>query len=164
MTIKFKRLSEKAIAPIKAHKSDAGFDLTVSSVTTELNEVGQLIIVYHTDIAVEIPEGYYGMLVPRSSISKKSLTLLNSPGTIDAGYRGEVTAKMRATTDVVPSLYKAGERFAQLIILPIPDVKFCEADELSDSDRGDGGYGSTGNGELPKDNINITDETSEDRQ
>lgn len=157
MTINFKRLSEKAVAPTRAHKSDAGFDLTVSSVTTELNEVGQLVIVYHTDIAVEIPEGYYGMLVPRSSISKKSITLLNSPGTIDAGYRGEITAKMRTTTDVVPSLYKEGERFAQLIILPIPDVEFNEVSELSETDRGDGGYGSTGNEKLSDNTADDTD-------
>ena len=145
MNIKFKRLSENAIAPVKAHATDAGFDLTCSSITTEINERGQLIIVYHTGIAVEIPEGYFGALVPRSSIAAKTLMLTNSLGTIDAGYRGEIMAKMKATTDVVPAVYKEGDRFAQLLILPVPMVQFEEAEELSVSDRGEGGYGSTGN-------------------
>ena len=71
--------------------------------------------------------------------------LTNSLGTIDAGYRGEIMAKMKATTDVVPAVYKEGDRFAQLLILPVPEVQFEEAEELSVSDRGEGGYGSTGN-------------------
>ena len=144
MIIKFKRLSENAIAPVKAHASDAGFDLTCTSITTEINERGQLIIVYHTGLAIEIPEGYFGALVPRSSISNKSLTLTNCIGTIDAGYRGEVMAKMRSTTDVIPAVYKEGERFAQLLILPVPEVQFEESDQLSETDRGENGYGSTG--------------------
>ena len=61
------------------------------------------------------------------------------------GYRGEIMAKMRTTTDVIPSIYKEGERFAQLLILPVPDVQFEEAEELSEGDRGEGGFGSTGN-------------------
>lgn len=147
MVIKFKRLSENAIAPVRAHTTDAGFDLTCSRITTEINECGQLVLVYHTDLALEIPEGYYGAIVPRSSISKKSLRQCNAPGTIDAGYRGEITVKMVSTTDVVPAVYKEGERFAQLLILPVPDVQFEESDTLSETDRGDGGYGSTDNTE-----------------
>lgn len=144
MDIKFKRLTEDAIAPVKAHDTDAGFDLTCTNITTEINECGQLILVYHTGLALEIPEGYFGLFVPRSSIAKKSLVLTNSPGIIDAGYRGEIIGKFRATTDVVPSVYKIGERFAQLLILPVPDVHFEAVTELSESDRGEGGYGSTG--------------------
>lgn len=143
MNIKFKRLTENAIAPVKAHAADAGFDLTCSSITTEINERGQLIIVYHTGLAFEIPEGYFGALVPRSSIANKTLTLTNCIGVIDAGYRGEVMAKMKATTDVIPAVYKEGERFAQLLILPVPEVQFEESTELSESDRGEDGYGST---------------------
>ena len=145
MVIKFKRLSEKAIAPVKAHGTDAGFDLTCSRITTELNECGQLTIVYHTDIAVEIPEGYFAMLVSRSSIANKSIILTNGCGIIDSGYRGEVMAKMRSITDVVPAVFKEGERFAQLIILPLIDIQFEESETLSESDRGEEGYGSTGN-------------------
>ena len=147
MEIKFKRLSENAVAPVKAHTTDAGFDLTCSDITTEINECGQLILVYHTGIAVEIPDGYFGLLVPRSSVYKKSLMLTNCSGVIDSCYRGEIMAKFRNTTDVVPAVYKIGERFAQLLILPGPDVTFVESDELSETERGEGGYGSTGNNE-----------------
>ena len=143
MVIKFKRLSDKAIAPVKAHATDAGFDLTCTGISTELNDCGQLILVYHTDLAVEIPEGYFGAVFNRSSVSKKSLMLTNAVGVIDSGYRGEITAKFRSTTDVVPAVYKEGERFAQLVILPVQDAQFEEAEILSDTDRGEGGYGST---------------------
>lgn len=147
MQIKVKRISENATLPVKAHSTDAGFDLTCTNVTTEINECGQLILVYHTGLAVEIPEGYFGALVPRSSIAKKSIMLTNGLGVLDSGFRGEVIAKFRSTTDVVPSVYKPGERFAQLLILPCPDVTFEEAFELSDSERGEGGFGSTGSKE-----------------
>lgn len=143
MEIKFKKLSHKAVMPSKAHKTDAGFDLTTTGITTELNECGQLVIVYHTDLALEIPEGYFAQLMPRSSIAKKSLRLTDSCGVIDSGYRGEIIAKFIATTDVVPAVYKVNDKFAQLVILPVPDVEFVESDSLSESDRADGGYGSS---------------------
>lgn len=148
MTIRYKKLSDKAVAPVKAHNTDAGFDLTCTKITSELNEAGQVILVYHTDIAVEIPYGYFGALVPRSSISNKTVSLTNCMGVIDSGYRGEIMAKFRNTIDAVPALYNAGERFAQLLILPVPDVQFEESDTLSDSDRGANGYGSTQDGEI----------------
>ena len=144
MKINFKKLDSRAVAPVRAHNSDAGFDLVATSITTELNECGQLILVYHTGLAIEIPEGYFALLVPRSSVFEKSLTLTNCAGVIDSGYRGEVMAKFRSTTDVVPAVYREGDKFAQLLILPCPEVTFEEAFELSDSDRGEGGYGSTG--------------------
>ena len=143
MTIKYKKLSETAVAPVKAHDTDAGWDLTVSRITSEINECGQLLLVYHTDLAIEIPDGYFAALVQRSSVSRKSISLCNAIGVIDSGYRGEVTGKFRNTTDVVPALYNPGEKFAQLLILPVPDVQFEEADQLSETDRGEGGYGST---------------------
>lgn len=144
MQLKFKKLSEKAVLPVRAHKTDAGMDLTATSITTQINECGQLMLVYHTDLAVEIPEGYVGLLFPRSSVYKKSLAQTNSVGVIDAGYRGEIMAVFKTTTDVVPAVYKEGERFAQLVIVPIPEIEIVEADELSESDRGENGYGSTG--------------------
>jgi len=143
MEIKFKKLDPRAVAPVRAYNTDAGFDLVATQITTEINECVQLILVYHTGLALEIPEGYFGMLVPRSSIFKKSLTLTNSAGIIDAGYRGEVMAKFRNTTDVIPAVYREGDKFAQLLILPVADATFTEASELSTTDRGDGGYGST---------------------
>lgn len=144
MTIKFKRLSENAVAPVKAHATDAGFDLTCSHITTETSEAGEVILVYHTNIAVEIPEGYFGAVVLRSSVAKKSLALTNCIGVIDAGYRGEITAKMKTTVPTIPSVYNGGERFAQLLILPVPDVEFEESETLSETDRGENSYGSTG--------------------
>ena len=144
MEIKFKRLSDKAIMPIRAHSGDAGVDLTATKITTELNEANQLLICYHTDLAVEIPDGYVGLLFPRSSIYKKSLTFTNCVGVIDSGYRGEIMAKMKSTTDVVPAIYKEGERFAQLVIIPVSsDYTITEAAELSESERSDDGFGST---------------------
>lgn len=148
MELKFKRLKDRAVLPIRAHKSDAGLDLTCTDVTTALNEANQLMLVYHTDLAVEIPEGYVGLLFPRSSIWKKTLMQTNAVGVIDAGYRGELMVTMRSTTDVVPAVYKPGERFAQLVIVPIPDITVVEATELEESERGEGGFGSTGTEEI----------------
>ena len=168
MVIKFKRLAENAIAPVKAHATDAGFDITCIGASTEINECGQVIIVYHTGIAVEIPEGYFGALVPRSSISKKSISLVNCIGVIDSDYRGEIIAKFRNTSDVVPAVYKEGERFAQLLILPVPDVQFEEAETLSDTERGEGGFGSTNNIEesapMPTDQQESVIEAKDDEQ
>lgn len=143
MELKIKRLNDKAIMPIRAHKNDAGLDLTAIDITLELNEVGQTVLVYHSGLAVEIPEGYVGYLFPRSSIANKSIFLTNCVGVIDAGYRGEIIAKMHITTDVRPSVYQVGERFAQLIVMPIPEVTVTEVTELSETERGEGGYGSS---------------------
>lgn len=148
MTIKFKRLSEKAVQPIRATKGSAGYDLTATRVTTEINECGQLVLIYHTDLAIELPEGYEGQIRPRSSISKKSLRMCNAPGTIDSDFRGEITIKFITTTDVVPAVYKEGERIAQLVINKVEGPDFVEATELSTTERADGGYGSTGNGTI----------------
>ena len=145
MELKIKKLSDKAIMPIRAHKSDAGLDLTATSITSEINECGQFILVYHSDIAVEIPEGYVGLLFPRSSIAKKSIQFTNAVGVIDSGYRGEIMAKVRNTSgDSVPAVYKVGEKFAQLVIVPyVSDITISEVSELQESDRGTGGYGSS---------------------
>lgn len=143
MELKFKKLSEKAVMPIRAYDGDAGIDLTCTSVTTALNECGQLMLVYHTDLAVEIPDGYVGLLFPRSGIYKKSLELTNSVGVIDSGYRGEITAIMHPTTDVLPAIYKEGDRCCQLIIMQLPEYDIVEAEELSETTRGKGGFGSS---------------------
>lgn len=144
MEIKFKKLTEEASTPVKAHKTDAGFDLTATRAVSEINECGQFVLVYHTDIAVEIPDGYVGLVFPRSSISKKSLYQCNAVGVIDSGYRGEIMVKYKNTTgDSVPSVYNIGDKIAQLIIIPYPEIEFVESEELSESDRGEGGFGST---------------------
>ena len=140
MKIKVKRLNELAMLPTKAHATDAGFDLYATSKIYD-NDGN---VVYGCGLAFEIPEGYMGLIFPRSSNANKSLLLSNSVGVIDAGYRGEVTAKFKRLCPISQGEYAIGERFAQLIVMPIPAVEFEEAEELSESERGVGGYGSSG--------------------
>ena len=136
MQVKIKRLNDKAILPTKAHATDAGYDLYASSCHYEDG-----MLHYGTGVAVEIPVGYVGLVFPRSSIANTHLTLSNSVGVIDSGFRGEIKAKIRKGGT---RGYNVGDRIAQLIIIPYPEVTFVEVDELSDSDRGIGGYGSSG--------------------
>ena len=144
MDLKIKRLSDKAVMPVRAHEGDAGLDLTCTNITSEVNECGQLILVYHTGLAVEIPEGYVGLLFPRSSISKKSVMLANSVGVIDAGYRGELILKFRNTSgDSIPAVYNVGDKIGQLVIMPIPTIEPIFSEDLSETDRGEGGFGSS---------------------
>lgn len=143
MTIKFKKLDPRAVVPTKATPGSAGYDLTAISVTTEVNENGQVILVYHTGLAIEIPEGYEGEIRPRSSICKKPLRMCDAPGTIDSDYRGEILVKFNVTTDSIPSVYKEAEKIAQLLINKVENVQFEESAELSDTERGEGGFGST---------------------
>lgn len=144
MKVRFKKLREDAVVPAKAHPTDAGFDLV--AVSRDIDKDGA--IVYGTGLAVEIPAGYVGLVFPRSSISKKDLMLSNAVGVIDSGYRGEVMAKFKFSNLLIGHeeyhWYDVGERICQMIILPYPEIEFEEADELSESDRGSGGYGSTG--------------------
>ena len=99
--------------------------------------------VYGTGLAMEIPKGYVGLIFPRSSISKTSHSLRNAVGVIDSGYRGEIIFKFSINTHNSP-VYEVGERIGQMIIMPYPQVEFEEAFELSKTERGKGGYGSTG--------------------
>lgn len=143
MVVKIKKLVPEAVVPNKAHSSDAGYDLV--AVSSKVDEYGCL--VYGTGLAFEIPEGYVGLVFPRSSVAKKNLILSNCVGVIDSGYRGEVLAKFgfanrpSVSDDVI---YHAGDRIAQLVIMKLPDIQMVESEELSDSERGEGGYGSTG--------------------
>lgn len=140
MKVKFKKLSEEAVIPSKAHPTDAGFDLTSTGVEEDRK---RNIVTYHTGLAVEIPEGYVGLLFPRSSVYKHQLQLANSVGVIDSGYRGEVMLKFRVVQPHI-SRFSVGDRVGQLIIIPYPEVEFEETEELSGSDREEKGFGSTG--------------------
>jgi len=147
MIVKIKKLSKDAVVPKKAHATDAGFDLV--AVSKEYDDDNN--VVYGTGLAFEIPDGHVGLLFPRSSNAKKDLVLSNCVGVIDSGYRGEVTLKFKRLVRTGPAgawtgknRYDIGDRIGQLIIMPIPDIEFVEADELSDSERGTGGYGSSG--------------------
>ena len=135
MELKFKRLNDKAIMPIRAHKGDAGLDLTCTEIVPVRNGCNQLLLEYRTGLAVEIPEGNVGLLFPRSSVFKTSLIQSNCVGVIDSSYRGEIKAVFRNTTDVIPAVYQEGERFCQLVIVPIPEITITEASELSDRDK-----------------------------
>lgn len=147
MEVKIKRLVPDAVMPRKAHPTDAGFDLV--AVSREYDDDNN--VVYGTGLAFEIPDGHVGLLFPRSSNAKKDLILSNSVGCVDAGYRGEVTFKFKRIVQTGPAgawtgkkRYHIGDRIGQLIIMPIPDIEFVEAEELSETDRGTGGYGSSG--------------------
>lgn len=142
MRVHLKKLHEKAVVPQYAKQSDAGMDLTATSIIKSDDEQ----VVYGTGIALEIPEGYVGLVFPRSSIRKTDLIMSNSVGVIDAGYRGEiqVTFNKKYYDDEANVIYNVGDRVAQIIILPHPQVSFLEVDELSDSERGTAGHGSSG--------------------
>ena len=141
MKVKIKKLHTNAVIPKYAKPGDAGMDLTAVSV--DFSDWNYL--TYHTGLAIEIPEGYVGLLFPRSSVYKTGQQLSNSVGVIDSGYRGEIM--MKFTRDVESShinAYKPGDRIGQIMILPYPQVVFQEVEEIEKSDRGEGGFGSTG--------------------
>ena len=139
MDLKVKKLHENAIIPSYAKDGDAGMDLVATEIINE--EVFQ--ITYGTGLAMEIPEGYVGLVFPRSSIRKTDLSLTNCVGVIDSGYRGEIQATFRKERGIASRKYNVGERIAQIIILPYPQVSFIEVNELSNTERGEGGFGST---------------------
>lgn len=143
MKVRIKKLNDNAVMPTKAHATDAGFDLYCTS--TEVNW-GTRKLTCHTGLAFEIPDGYVGLIFPRSSVSNKPLMMANSVGVIDSGYRGEVTAKFNITgmNEIYANNYQVGDKIAQMIIIPYPEIEFEETDSLSESDRGTGGYGTTG--------------------
>ena len=139
MKVEFKKLVENAVIPTKAHLTDAGWDMTCTSFEYEKNDL----ITYHTGIAMAIPENHVGLLFPRSSVFKQDLILSNCVGVIDSSYRGEIMLKFR-TIQPFSKRYGVGERIGQLIIMPYPSIEFSEVDSLPESDRGEGGYGSSG--------------------
>lgn len=140
--IKFKKLNTSAVIPSFAKVGDAGLDLTcvsISSVDNKEEKFGY--IEYGTGLAVEIPEGYVGLLYPRSSISNTGLILANAVGVVDSGYRGEIKCRFKHIRD--SKQYFLGDRVCQLIVMPYPKVEILEVEELSSTERGDTGFGST---------------------
>ena len=157
MKVKIKKLHPNAVIPAYAKTGDAGMDLT--AVSMQIDEYGN--ICYGTGLAFEIPEGYVGLVFPRSSNCKKDVILTNCVGVIDSGYRGEVLFKFRplppqaikiykddgeylCSDSVDNNTYKIGDRIGQIIIMPFPQIEFEEVEELSETERGEGGYGSSG--------------------
>jgi len=137
MKIRMKKLHPDAVIPRYAKAGDAGLDLTAVDIVADNN-----VLTYKTGLAVEIPDGYVGLLFPRSSIYKTAQTLTNCVGVIDSGYRGEIMMKFSFSPYGLE--YEVGDRVGQLLIMPYPKVKFEEVAELSETTRGSGGYGSTG--------------------
>lgn len=147
LQIKVKKLNPNAVIPSYSKPGDAGMDLT--AISKEFDKDGN--VVYDVGLAFEIPYGYVGLLFPRSSNAKKELILTNSVGVIDSGYRGSVMFKYKPTItygtrdkELGIDSYEIGERVGQIIILPYPQIKFIESETLSDTERGNGGFGSTG--------------------
>ncbi len=153
MEVKIKKLNPNAIIPTYAKPGDGGMDLVATSIISDTPEQ----ITYGMGIALEIPEGFVGLIFPRSSVRKTGLQLSNSVGVCDSGYRGELQATFNKVfgsermydemkvKEIQPNeYYKVGDRIAQIMIIPYPPIEFVEAEELSNTERGEGGFGSTG--------------------
>ena len=139
LKIKVKKLHNDAVIPTYSKDGDAGMDLTAIKIISEtINQ-----ITYGTGLAFEIPKGFVGLVFPRSSVRNYELALSNCVGVIDSGYRGEVQCTFNRIHDKFES-YEVGDRVAQIMILPYPKVNFIETDQLSNTERGEGGFGSTG--------------------
>ena len=138
--VKVKKLDPNAVIPSYSKVGDAGMDLTI---TKEIENTS-FSVSYGFGIAMEIPKGYVGLVFPRSSVRNQDLILSNCVGVIDSGYRGELQATFKKTQGLDSIKYKVGERGAQIIILPYPTIYMTEVPELSDTERGSGGFGSTG--------------------
>jgi dUTP pyrophosphatase len=139
MKVNVMKLDAGAIIPKYAKGGDAGMDLYAVSFGIDQNNN----YVFGTGLAMEIPEGYVGLIFPRSSISRTAHSLRNAVGVIDSGYRGEIMLKFDINTHNSP-VYEIGDRIGQVVILPYPQVEFEEVFELSKTTRGKGGFGSTG--------------------
>jgi len=143
MKILFKKLVQEAQKPKFGKPGDAGADLTATSIDQKRGYQ----VVYSTGLAVEIPEGMVGLVFPRSSVRDTNLTMSNSVGVIDSGYRGEIMVTFNHVSRNeydLDKIYKVGDRIAQLVIMPVPLVQYTEVEELSETERNTSGHGSTG--------------------
>jgi len=129
-------------APAYAHAGDAGADL-VTAVDVELPPLGRVTV--PTGVAIALPDGYAAFVHPRSGLADRhGLTIVNAPGTVDAGYRGEIRVTLLNTDATTPVRLSRGDRVAQLVVQPVSRARFVRAERLPGSHRGDGGFGSTG--------------------
>ena len=140
--LKVRRLDQRARVPTRAHESDAGLDLYALS-DTELGPGERAAV--RTGIALQIPSGHAGLVLPRSGLAARhGIALVNAPGLIDAGYRGEIIVLLLNTDAKEKCQLAAGERIAQLVVARVESPPVYEVDELSGSARGSGGFGSSG--------------------
>ena len=135
--VKVKKLDSKAVLPSYAKEGDGAMDIVAID-----RNITEKFVEYRTGLALEIPKGYVCLIFPRSSITKKDLTLKNSVGVLDSGYRGELILRFQKFGQ---DIYDIGDRVGQIMIIPYPSVKIQEVENLSDSSRGKDGFGSTGN-------------------
>jgi dUTP pyrophosphatase len=135
------RLHADAVVPQRAYTGDAGLDLA-SCERVELAPGERALV--GTGLAVAIPEGYAGFVQPRSGLAARhGLTVVNSPGLVDSGYRGELRVVLLNTDRTEPFVVEPGMRIAQLVVLPVPELELVEVDELPSSERGVRGFGSS---------------------
>lgn len=140
MKLEVKKLNETATLPERGNEGDAGLDLyCVGRKDTDRDGLFK----FNTGIAVNIPNGYFGLITPRSSIYKRGLMIANTVGIIDSGYRGEILVMMRTISEDY-EMYDIGDKIAQLIIVPYNKLEVEEVNSLESSERGEDGFGSTG--------------------
>ena len=137
--VKIRKVDENAVIPFRAHPTDAGMDVTAISM-----EMTEDYVEYDTGLQFQLPEGYAMLIFPRSSNSKKDLLLCNSVGILDANYTGNLKLRFKLTNEgYTKKIYNPGDRVGQIMIIPYPDVNFIETNDFNETDRGDGGFGST---------------------
>ncbi len=142
LRIRVRRVHDDAVLPSYAHPGDAGADL--STIVDVHLEPGERALV-PTGISIALPDGYVGLVHPRSGLAARcGLSIVNTPGTVDAGYRGELKVMLINLDPREPIVLERGDRIAQLVVQRVERADFLEVDELPDSVRGDGGHGSTG--------------------
>lgn len=142
MKVKIKKLSSSAVIPAYANPGDAGMDIVATSMKFEENYIE-----YGTGLSFEVPKGYVLLIFPRSSVSKKDMMLANCVGVLDSGYRGELKLRFKIVCQagqLMRDYYNPGDKIGQIMIVPYPTIEFEEVDNLSDSVRGEGGFGSSG--------------------
>lgn len=139
MLVKFKKLHDAAVLPSYAKDGDAAMDcVAVDMIRTPVY------IEYKLGLAVEVPKDHVALIFPRSSVTNKDMMLGNAVGVIDSGYRGEITARFKYLDNKDAEHYKIGDRVCQIMIIPYPKIETVWAEELSETERGIGGYGSSG--------------------
>ena len=142
LLVRVRRVHDDAVLPSYAHPGDAGADL-VTTVDVHL-EPGERVLV-PTGVAIALPEGYVALVHPRSGLAARfGVSIVNAPGTVDAGYRGEIKVLLVNLDPREPVCLGRGDRVAQLVVQRVEQARFVEVDRLPGSVRGDGGYGSTG--------------------
>lgn len=138
--VKIRKVHPDAVLPKRAHPTDAGMDVTAISM-----EMTEDYIEYDTGLQFQLPTGYAMLIFPRSSNSKKDLLMCNSVGVLDSGYTGNLKFRFKLTTEgYTEKIYNPGDKIGQIIIFPYPEINFIETEKFDETDRGSGGFGSTG--------------------